>query len=311
MKRALILSIALGSTILFSAVAHADQLSLNTFGRETGLQISTQETQSIWSQLTALGTNQFLGGTIGSFKLDESSMIAGAKAIGTVEFDNFLRTGKLNSSNPDLANILSEVMSKGAGFDFSSMINSYTPNGGALSNQASANITGGGSASSADGMCSPDVAQSLVDQGNQHVNERVEIASSEEFGFSDLKQATGGTTGFAGMSCMDKLFQNAGSDILFKPPSLGSLTSQINSWSCDRAVGVAEQIAGAFGADGFQTAAHGGFQADFTMGEAQEMNPLNNFRLSSSDIFGNSFAQFDSLKDNDIKERTNIGRLFR
>ena len=311
MKRSIIFTFALASTILFSIGAQASDLALKTFERETGLPISVQETQTIWSQLTSLGTTQFLGGTIGTFKLDESSMIAGARAIGPSEFDNFLRTGKLNSSNQDVANILSEAMSKGSGFDFSSIINSFTPNGGALGNQASANIMSSSGASNADGMCSPDVAQGLVDQGNQHVNERVEIASSDEFGFSDLKQATGGTTGFAGMSCMDKLFQNAGSDILFKPPSLGSLTSQINSWSCDRAVGVAEQIAGAFGADGFQTAAHGGFQADFTMGEAQEMNPLNNIRLSSSDIFGNSFAQFDSLKDNDIKERTNIGRLFR
>lgn len=311
MKKTFVLSLALASTMMFASAASANNLSLKSFERETNLPISADTVQSTWSQLVAMGTNQFLGGTIGGFKLDESSMIAGAMTVGTSEFDNFLRTGKLNSSNPNIGNILSEAMSKGAGFNLSSFINSFTPNGGALGAQSTANFTNSSGATGVDGTCEPEIAQGLVEQANKHVNDIVSVASSDEFGFSSMAQTTGGMTGFAGMSCLDKLFQNAGADILFKPPSLGNLSNQLQNWSCNAAVPVAEQIAGAFGSDAFQTADYGGFTPEMTMSDAQTGNPFNNPKSNAETVYGAKFAKFDALNNNDINSRASLSKLFR
>lgn len=315
MNRFIILSAAIASAILLPSYANAaaEELPLNlkTFERETKLPISVEGVQSTWAQLLSMGTNQFLGGTIGGFKLDESSMIAGAMTVGTSEFDNFLRTGVLNSSNSNIGNILSQAMTKGSGFNLSSVINSYTPNGGAISTQATANITSTSGANSVDGTCESSVAQGLVDQANKHVNDIVSVASSSEYGFSSMAQTTGGTTGFAGLSCLDKLFQNAGADILFKPPSLGNLTSQLQNWSCNAAVPISEQIAGAFGSDAFQTADYGGFMPEMTMADAQTSNPFNNPKSNAATVYGSGFAKFDSLDNNTISARTSLNNLFR
>jgi len=313
MKKTFVLSLALASTMMFSSAANADELraKLLNFERQTDLPVSAESVQSTWSQLVAMGTNQFLGGTIGGFKLDESSMIAGAMTVGTSEFDNFLRTGKLNSSNPNIGSILSEAMSKGAGFNLSSFINSYTPNGGMLGSQSTANFSNSSGATGVDGTCEPEIAQGLVDQANKHVNDIVSVASSDEFGFSSIAQTTGGMTGFAGMSCLDKLFQNAGADILFKPPSLGNLSNQLQNWSCNAAVPVAEQVAGAFGNDAFQTADYGGFMPEMTMSDAQTGNPFNNPKSNAETVYGAKFAKFDALNDNDINSRASLSKLFR
>lgn len=311
MKKTFVLSLALASTMFLSTSANASYLALKSFERETNLSASVESVQSTWSQLVSMGTNQFLGGTIGGFKLDESSMIAGAMTVGTSEFDNFLRTGTLNSSNTNIGNVLSQAMSKGAGFNLSTFINSYTPNGGAISTQTAANITSTSGANSVDGTCESDVAQGLVDQANKHVNDIVSVASSSEYGFSSMAQTTGGTTGFAGLSCLDKLFQNAGADILFKPPSLGNLTSQLQNWSCNAAVPISEQIAGAFGSDAFQTADYGGFMPEMTMADAQTGNPFNNPKSNAATVYGSGFAKFDSLDNNTISARTSLNSLFR
>lgn len=311
MQKIFVLSLALASTVMLASAASANNLSLKTFERETNLPVSADTVQSTWSQLVAMGTDQFLGGTIGGFKLDESSMIAGAMTVGTSEFDNFLRTGKLNSSNPNIGNILSEAMSKGAGFNLSSFVNSFTPNGGVLGTQSTANFSNSSGATGVDGTCEPEIAQGLVDQANKHVDDIVSVASSDEFGFSSIAQTTGGMTGFAGMSCLDKLFQNAGADILFKPPSLGNLSNQLQNWSCNAAVPVAEQIAGAFGSDAFQTADYGGFTPEMTMSDAQTGNPFNNPKSNAETVYGAKFAKFDALNNNDISSRASLSKLFR
>src|SRR5690606_5349444 len=158
-------------------IANANDLSLKTFIRETGLSADPRSVQSTWSQLKTMGTDQFLGGSIGGFKLDESSMIAGAMAIGSSEFDNFLRKGNINAADANVGKVLSDLMSKGAGFNLSSFIGSYTPDGGQLSQKASVDLSRSSGAVSG-GSCSPEVAQGLVDQANKHIEDVVTIASS-------------------------------------------------------------------------------------------------------------------------------------
>lgn len=297
MKKTLVLSLALATTVLGSSLAVANDLSVKSFFRETELSPSPETIQRTWSQLKTMGTDEFLGGTIGGFKLDESSMIAGALTVGSTEFDNFLRSGKLNSSDSGMGKTLSDMMSKGAGFDLSSYINSYTPNGGKINQQASVDLSRSSGAVNA-GTCSPEVAQGLVDQANKHIENVVSIASSSDYGFSSIADITGGMTGFAGMGCLDKLFQNLNMDILFKPPSLGNLTNKLQNWTCNQAIPIAEQIAGAFSEGDFQTSDYGGFFPAVTMSDAQQGNPLSNPRASIESVFGKKFASFNGIKEN-------------
>lgn len=303
------------AVLAFTAHANASGVGLSTFaqgmnvqGNSSQVQVSVQNT---WSDLQTMGTTEYLGGLLGNFKLDESSMIAGAMTLGVSEFDNFLRTGKLGGSVSDLGDILTKNMTSAAGIDLSSVVGSFTSGGGVLSSLAStASLTSTGGAVTAEN-CPPEFSQKLVDQANNYITGVTKIASSDEYGFSSLANTTGGTTGFAGLSCLDKLFQNAGSDLLFKPPSLGNLTAQLQNWTCGQSVGIAEQIGGAF-QTGIQTAKAGGFFPSVISAEANDGNPVSapGMTMKSSEVFGEKFAQFTSTTQNEIKQMT-MGGLFK
>jgi hypothetical protein len=285
-----------GSPVLAAA---NNPIAITNFTSGTGLKASEGEVQQTWSALKALGTDSYLGGMIGNFKLDESSLIAGALSIGVTELDNFLKTGSLSVSSSGLGALLSKAMSGGAGIDMSYLTGSFTAGGGSLdglpfSTTASLTSTSGGA--SAAGQCDSAVAAKQVAVGIQGVNDMVTAAMSDSYGFSQ-NSALGGmsqNSGFAARGCLDKLFQNAGSDILFKPPSLGSLTTMLQGWSCDKAVGVAEQVAGQFGdMSNFNTTSMGGFFPSGVFGEANDgvgaVRPGIGNNLS--DVFGDTFKE--------------------
>lgn len=280
-------------------------IAITNFTSGTGLNTTEGEVQQTWSALKALGTDSYLGGMIGNFKLDESSLIAGALSIGVTELDNFLKTGSLSVSSSGLGSLLSKAMSGGAGIDLSYLTGSFTAGGGSLdglpfSTTASLTSTTGGA--SAAGQCDSAVAAKQVAVGIQGVNNVVNSAMSDGFGFSQ-NSALGGMTensGFAARGCLDKLFQNAGSDILFKPPSLGSLTTMLQGWSCDKAVSVADQITGQFGdMSNFNTTSMGGFFPSGVFGEANDgagaVRPgIGN---SLSEVFGDAFEEKNGSAD--------------
>lgn len=302
------------SSCLVSTAQAATSATLPTiaFSTQSGLNASTSQIQSTWESLKTMGTDQFVGGMIGGFKLDESSMIAGALSIGASEFDNFLRTGSLTSSVGNVGTILSGVMSSSSGINLSSVIGSFTSGGGALS-AGSILTTAGVSASG--GQCDPSVANDLATQGEKTVNDIVSIGTSKEYGFSQMSSLTGSgaTGGFASMGCLDKLFQNTGTDILFKPPTMANLTSMLSNWTCGKTPGVQSQIEAAFG-DGskFKTAAAGGFFPLTTFGEANDggipMAP--GLGTKAVDMFGAKFANVDKMSDQDITKMTKLGTLF-
>ena len=270
MKKHLIMALAAVSVAAMlsgspALAAASNPIAITNFTSGSGLNTSETEVQQTWSALKALGTDSYLGGMIGNFKLDESSLIAGALSIGATELDNFLKTGSLSVSSSGLGSLLSKAMSGGAGIDLSYLTGSFTAGGGSLdglpfSTTGSLTSTAGGA--SAAGQCDTSVAAKQVAVGIQGVNNVVNSAMSDSYGFSQ-NSALGGSTensGFAARGCLDKLFQNAGSDILFKPPSLGSLTTMLQGWSCDKAVSVADQITGQFGdMSNFNTTSMGGF----------------------------------------------------
>ncbi|NTF17548.1 hypothetical protein G6L37_03995 [Agrobacterium rubi] len=304
----------LGATALTPAhAASSSTLPTIAFNTQTGIDASAADIQNTWTALQTMGTDKFVGGVIGGFKLDESSLIAAAMSIGSTELDNFLRSGSLNSAIPNVGDVLSNVMTSGAGIDLSSVVGSFTNGGGSLT---SASLLSGGGVGTAGGQCDPSVASDLANQGLQKVTDTVSIGMSSEYGFSKMAEMTGSgaSGGFASMGCLDKLFQNTGTDIMFKPPTMGQLTNMLQNWTCPKVPGVASQIAGAFGNnDRFQTASLGGFFPLTTYGEANDgLKPqapgLGN---GIAALFGDAFASTTTPKASDIAEMTSLGSLFK
>jgi hypothetical protein len=283
-----------------------------SFATQTGITASTSDIQATWNSLKTMGTDQFVGGVIGNFKLDESSLVAAAMTIGVSELDNFLRTGSLNSSTSDVGSILSSVMSKAAGIDISSVVGSFTNGGGSLT---SASLLSGSGATASGGQCDPTIATELATQGQQKVDDIVKVGTSSEYGFSQMSEMTGsGATGsFASLGCLDKLFQNSGADILFKPPTMGMLTNMLQNWTCPKIPGVADQIAGAFGSgDRFQTGALGGFFPLSTFGESNDgSSEPPGLGTAIASAFGEKFASTTTIGSSQISEMTDLNSLFK
>lgn len=305
--------ILLGATALTPATAASSStLPLIAFSTQTGINASASDVQSVWSALKTMGTDQYVGGVIGNFKLDESSLVAAAMTIGVSELDNFLRSGTLSSATSDAGSVLSSVMTNAAGIDLSSVVGSFTSGGGATT--AASLLTGGGATASG-GQCDPSVASDLASQGQQKVTDIVNVGMSSEYGFSQMSQMTKGTSGgFASMGCLDKLFQNTGTDIMFKPPTMSMLTNMLQNWTCPQVPGVASQIAGAFGSgDRFQTASLGGFFPLSTYGEANDGTKPNSPGLGQkiADAFGADFASVNTVSNSEISKMTDLGTLFK
>jgi len=317
LMRSLFLATAVSAVIQFSVV-HSSQAASSTlssimFQDSTGLNYSDADIQSTWNALKTMGTDSFLGGMIGSFKLDEASLIAGALSIGSTEFDNFLRTGSLGSITSDIAKLLSNNMLKAAGTNFSSLIGSFTTGGGSTTGSFSATSV---SAAATGGQCDPGVSNDLVNIGKKHVEMMREAALGDEYGFSKINSLAGGQgtgTGFASLGCLDKLFQNAGSDILFKPPSLGNLMSQLQNWTCPKIPGVTDQVMGGFGQlDIFNTQGMGGFYGYKTFGEANDgpVTPKPGLGNDVKKVFGASFGDLASIDASKITQMTDLKKLF-
>lgn len=315
----------LGAALLGSvaAPAIAGPLSMDRFTEVTGLSLSDRQVTSLWNSMVSMGTTQFLGGSLGSFRLDEASMIAGAATLGVTEFDNFLRTGSLSSVVNGLGSLLTQRMTAAAGADLSHLVGSFTSGGGLVkgASESFASLTSVGGASEASGSCDPEIGDKLAESGEAYVKNVVETAMSEQYGFSQLGGLGHGTPGgggakfgFSALSCLDKLFQGANVDILFKPPSLANLTNMLQSWTCDKAVSVAQQIAGAFG-DGnvFKTGNLGGFFPQLTFGEANTAAPIRNLAegASPSQLFGSDFASVNVKSNGEIKISARLGDLFK
>lgn len=311
--RKLTISAILAATLWAGVVPASAEgaLSLSAFRRETGIQADAGTIQQAWSALQAMGTTKYVGGMLGGLKLDESSLIAGALTIGASELDALLGGGGLSSSSSGAGGELLSRMNSAAGIDLSYLTGSYTPGGGAATQ--SSMLSG---ASSGEGACDTSVASALATGGQQHVDKIVNAAMSGEYGFSKIGDLSsgGGGTGFAALGCLDKLFQNAGSDIMFKPPSLGSLTNSIQNWVCGQSKSVGEQVAGAFGGgEIFQTAGLGGFYPSKTFGEANDGNPNPRPGLGQdpATTFGSAFASFQGPSQAQVAASADIQSLYK
>jgi hypothetical protein len=310
MTKNLIMALAAVSVIAMLSASPAlaaatNPIAITNFTSGTGLTTNEAEVQQTWTALKALGTDSYLGGMIGNFKLDESSLIAGALSIGVTELDNFLKTGSLSISSSGLGAALSKAMTGAAGIDLSYLTGSFTSGGGSLDGlpfTTTASLSSSAGAASSAGQCDPSVASKQVAVGIQSVDNVVNSAMSDQYGFSQNSKLGGMTqnSGFAARGCLDKLFQNAGSDILFKPPSLGSLTQMLQGWACDKAVSVADQVKNQLGdLSNFNTTSMGGFYPSGVFGEANDgagaVQPGEGNTLK--DIFGDTFNEKNGTAD--------------
>ena len=296
------------------SAAESDPIAITNFSSSTGIETTESEVLQIWNALKALGSDEFLGGNIGNFQIDEGSLIGGALAIGASELDNFLRTGLLSVSASGLSTELTEAMSGGSGIDMSYLTGSFTDTSGSsnLPFVTSASLTSSSGAAASAGQCDAGIASKQVAVGMKGVQNVVDVASGDKYGFSQNKALSGGTSnsGFAARGCLDKLFQNSGSDILFKPPSLDSLTTMLSAWSCDAATSVGDQIAGQFGNMGFfDTSSMGGFFPSGVFGEANDGGtPVRpGIGNTVSEVFGTTF---DEKNGNITVELSSLDSVF-
>jgi len=307
-----------------AAPACAGPLSLGKFRDATGIQnLSEEKVSALWRAMSAMGTTKFLGGNLGPLRLDESAMVAGAATLGASEFDNFLRTGSLGASVSGLGGTLSQRMTAGAGADLAYLVGSFTTGGGspAAAAPSFASMTAMGGATAESGMCDPEIGNKLAEVGETYVNGIVNASMSEEMGFSKMESLTAGAggkgSGFASLSCLDKLFQGVQGgnlDILFKPPSLGNLTNMLQNWTCGEAVSVAQQVAGAFGGgEIFKTGNLGGFFPTAAMGEAMDGAVLKRpgINQGGASMFGADFASFQAKTESEIRKTANLSSLFK
>ncbi len=306
-------AVLIGTSVPASSFA-ASALGSVMFQDSTGLTASDADLQKTWEALKTMGTTSYLGGQIGSFKLDESSMLAGALTVGVTEFDNFLRTGSLSGSlSSTVAQALSANMSSAAGINLSSVIGSFT-SGGGVTGSGTFDVTSS-SALSGGGQCNPGISSDLVNIGKKHVQMMRDVALGDQYGVSTIGSLAGsGTgTGFASMGCLDKLFQNAGSDILFKPPSLGNLLGQLQNWTCPKFPSVAEQVMGGFGdLSSFNTQSMGGFFPAKAYGEANDGNysPQPGMGNDLNKVFGDGFGNVQVVSNSQISSMTSLKKLF-
>lgn len=307
-----VLAVLMAGSPAFSA--SSDPITITNFSTSSGITTTETEVQQTWAALQAAGTTSYLGGMIGNFKLDESSMIAGALAVGVTEFDNFLRTGSLSVSASGLGSLLTTAMTGAAGINLSYLTGSFTLGGGSIAglpfSTATALSSTTGAASTA-GQCDSAVAAKQVAVGIQGVSNVVNAATSSQYGFSKNSDAQDSTlsTGFAARDCLDKLFQNAGSDILFKPPSLSNLTQMLQSWTCNAAKSVIDQVTGGFGdMSNLNTASMGGFFPSGVFGEANDGTTPVRPGIGGllSETFGSTFSEKSGSTDSSLSSLSSV-----
>lgn len=274
-----------------------------------------------WTAMSAMGTTQWIGGQMNGTTIDASSLLAAARVAGTVELDNWLRTGQ--TSDPSIARLMAAALQSVSGIDVSSITGIY-PQTGSPGGSTSGSSTGtsnldtmltsilGSSGQSSNGLfgpggggnsgyCDPGVAQAQNAIAQKYVQNMQDIATSGEFGFSQnggqaISSGQRSQNGYFGSSCLDSIMQGT-RDMLFKPPQLGQLLSQLgnmfgggsggsggsgNSSGCNAADSILKQVTNSMPNGIFQGSGNGGFFPQ--MGFGAEDSAGNN--LSTTSGFG-------------------------
>ncbi|BCB22150.1 hypothetical protein [Bosea sp. ANAM02] len=294
--------------------------------------------RSNWTTLTALGTTQYVGASFNGGTIDASSLLAASRVAGPVVLDTYLRTGQA----PDPATAQAILNALGiTGIDVSGITgvsqsgNNNDPYGtGSNTNGSSpgdnsssmltqlANVLAGntngqfGSAGNASNVaCDESIASATVAAAQQHINNMVTIATSGDYGFSQnggsaVSSGQRSQSGYFGSSCLDSLMQG-NRDLLFRPPQLSQLLSQLQnmfggggsggssggsgssgnsggsgssggSGNCANAPAILQQVMASMPSSIFSGKGNGGFFPHLGFGGGEGTSTMNAFGLTSN-----------------------------
>lgn len=191
-----------------------------------------------WEALQTMGTTDFVGSSLDGMTIDAGSLLAAARMVGATELDRWLRTGGASSEG-----IVSQIMAaftSGNGLNVGRVVgNSFStssiegetsiPTLDLASFSATADgrgVGGGGS-----GYCDSTIDSAQNAAAQNYVNNVMEAAYSEEYGFSQTGGVSAGSnshsdTGLFGGSCLD-IFMQGDKDTLFRPPQLSQLLTSL------------------------------------------------------------------------------------
>lgn len=237
-----------------------------------------------WDALTAAGTSAFVGGSLDNVRLSPATLIAGARVIGVPALDGLLRTGQVPFAGSDARRVTLARMATVQDVDVNSSIG--LPSSASASGARDALGTLGAVGSVIAGIPSGGDMQGVSSvQGCDAQLERMQIASAANYVQDQSTLATsqagftrkdgqgamqsftseignGGrpmSSGFTGMNCLGNLFNFSNLDILFKPPLMNNMMSQLTNMRCQPASSGAAGIGQTLATNFFQTRGMGGF----------------------------------------------------
>lgn len=302
----------------------------------------TSQARQNWDALVTMGTTEWIGADFNGGKIDASSLLSAARIVGASELDRWLRTGQAADGN--ILQTMAGALTSGSGFNVSSItgvlsglsgggsslagslsqLASGTPMGtitSTLTDSSSINVNFMGPGGGGGDYCDEGIAGTQNAAAQKHIDDMVNIAMSNDYGFSQMGGAGVGSgqkssDGFFGMSCLDKFMQGT-RDTLFRPPQLSQLVAMIGQMggiggagggsggggggggACDGAESVLQQVAGSMPSGIFDSGANGGFfpYAGFAgrEGDGSGLNFGNAFNMVSNATGGSGSVSGDSF----------------
>lgn len=190
-----------------------------------------------WNALRTMGTTDYVGASLDGMTIDAGSLLAAARMVGATELDRWLRTGGASSS--DVVGKIMGAFTSGNGMDVSRVVgNSFSTS--SIDDQAiptiklssfSGDIEGRGLGGGGD-YCDEVVDNAMNASAQSYINDVMEAAYSEEYGYSQTGGLASGSnshssSGLFGGSCLD-IFMQGDKDTLFRPPQLPQLMTALS-----------------------------------------------------------------------------------
>ncbi|AOG03301.1 hypothetical protein [Bosea sp. RAC05] len=286
--------------------------------------------RSNWAALSAMGTTQYVGAAFNGGTIDASALLSASRIAGPVVLDGFLRTGQtsdqattqaiiqaLTVTGIDVSGITgvsaSQSTNSTSSYNPTSSSDPYgfssDPNNSSIASQLTQVLAGntngqfGSAGNSSNVACDQSIASAQVASAQQFVNNMVTIATSGDLGFSQnggqaVSSGQRSQSGYFGSSCLDSLMQGK-SDLLFRPPQLGQLISQLSSMfggggsgsggsgssggGCGNAPSILSQVAQSMPSAIFSMTGNGGFLPHLAFGGEDGNGPtMNAFGLNTT-----------------------------
>lgn len=284
-KASLLLSVAaLACLAPAAAFASADDFIARFCGNGNCANptVTRQQMRPMWDAMTAAGTAQFLGGSIDGVRLTPATMVAGALTVGVPAYDAMLRTGQVPFAGSDARAVTIGAMTSVQNVDINTAVGlpaasatTGARDAAGVVNSLAAVVSGADAdlpnAQSNNG-CDSQLERMQIASAANFVNDRATLASSDagftrQDGMGAGQSATneignGGrpmSAGFTGMNCLGNLFNFSNLDILFKPPLMNNMMSQLGGMRCGPAISGISSILNPVSSAFFQTNGMGGF----------------------------------------------------